>query len=40
MNWVVLLVVGGVIGSLAGLVISPDNPMGLHRRIAVGLLRR
>ena len=38
MNWIVLLIVGGVIGWLASLLMKTDSQMGLIGNIVVGLL--
>ena len=38
MNWIVTLVVGGIIGWLASLVMKTDNQMGLIGNVIVGIV--
>jgi uncharacterized membrane protein YeaQ/YmgE (transglycosylase-associated protein family) len=38
MNWIVLLVIGGVIGWLASLIMKTDSQMGIPGNIIVGII--
>ena len=38
MNWIVTLVIGGIIGWLASLVMKTDAQMGLVANVAVGIV--